>query len=91
MSPRKRYWMMKSEPDAFSIDDLARVDARVHADVAESSGCAAMGGEDVDVATLSERGETVQDRRRLETHRRAGAGEFEGMDAEGVPLPWCEP
>jgi predicted RNA-binding protein with PUA-like domain len=25
MSPRKRYWMMKSEPDAFSIDDLARV------------------------------------------------------------------
>lgn len=49
-----------------------------------------MGGEDVDVATLSERRETVQDRRRLETHRRAGAGEFEGMDAEGVPLPWCE-
>ncbi len=25
MSPRKRYWMMKSEPDAFSIDDLERV------------------------------------------------------------------
>lgn len=25
MSQRKRYWMMKSEPDAFSIDDLARV------------------------------------------------------------------
>ena len=25
MSTRKRYWMMKSEPDAFSIDDLARV------------------------------------------------------------------
>ena len=25
MSLRKRYWMMKSEPDAFSIDDLARV------------------------------------------------------------------
>ena len=25
MSPRKRYWMMKSEPEAFSIDDLARV------------------------------------------------------------------
>ena len=25
MTPRKRYWMMKSEPDAFSIDDLARV------------------------------------------------------------------
>lgn len=25
MSPRKRYWMMKSEPDTFSIDDLARV------------------------------------------------------------------
>ncbi len=49
-----------------------------------------MGGEDVDVATLSERGETVQDRRRLETHRRAGAREFEGMGAEGVPLPWCE-
>ncbi len=24
MSPRKRYWMMKSEPDAFSIDDLQR-------------------------------------------------------------------
>ena len=25
MSTRRRYWMMKSEPDAFSIDDLARV------------------------------------------------------------------
>jgi predicted RNA-binding protein with PUA-like domain len=25
MSPRRRYWLMKSEPDAFSIDDLARV------------------------------------------------------------------
>ena len=25
MSKRRRYWMMKSEPDAFSIDDLARV------------------------------------------------------------------
>lgn len=25
MSPRQRHWMMKSEPDAFSIDDLARV------------------------------------------------------------------
>ena len=25
MSTRKRYWMMKSEPDAFSIDDLQRV------------------------------------------------------------------
>lgn len=25
MSTRCRYWMMKSEPDAFSIDDLARV------------------------------------------------------------------
>ncbi|WP_240125402.1 EVE domain-containing protein [Thermomonas alba] len=25
MTPRKRYWMMKSEPDTFSIDDLARV------------------------------------------------------------------
>ena len=25
MSPRKRYWLMKSEPDAFSIDDLQRV------------------------------------------------------------------
>ena len=24
MSARRRYWMMKSEPDAFSIDDLAR-------------------------------------------------------------------
>lgn len=24
MSPRKRYWLMKSEPDAFSIDDLER-------------------------------------------------------------------
>lgn len=24
MSTRRRYWMMKSEPDAFSIDDLAR-------------------------------------------------------------------
>ena len=24
MSTRKRYWMMKSEPDAFSIDDLER-------------------------------------------------------------------
>ena len=26
MSPRKRYWLMKSEPDDFSIDDLQRVD-----------------------------------------------------------------
>ena len=25
MSNRKRYWLMKSEPDDFSIDDLARV------------------------------------------------------------------
>jgi len=25
MTRRKRYWLMKSEPDAFSIDDLARV------------------------------------------------------------------
>ncbi|AXK72616.1 EVE domain-containing protein [Lysobacter sp. TY2-98] len=25
MTPRRRYWLMKSEPDAFSIDDLARV------------------------------------------------------------------
>ena len=25
MSTRKRYWMMKSEPDAFSIDDLERI------------------------------------------------------------------
>ena len=25
MSTRKRYWMMKSEPDAFSIDDLDRI------------------------------------------------------------------
>ena len=25
MSRPKRYWMMKSEPDAFSIDDLERV------------------------------------------------------------------
>lgn len=25
MSPRKRYWLMKTEPDAFSIDDLQRV------------------------------------------------------------------
>ncbi|WP_256645637.1 EVE domain-containing protein [Thermomonas paludicola] len=25
MSKPRRYWMMKSEPDAFSIDDLARV------------------------------------------------------------------
>ncbi|WP_166209257.1 EVE domain-containing protein [Cognatiluteimonas telluris] len=25
MSPRKRYWLMKSEPQDFSIDDLARV------------------------------------------------------------------
>ncbi|MFZ5606623.1 MAG: EVE domain-containing protein [Pseudomonadota bacterium] len=25
MSPRKRYWMMKTEPETFSIDDLARV------------------------------------------------------------------
>jgi len=25
MAPRQRYWLMKSEPDAFSIDDLARV------------------------------------------------------------------
>jgi len=26
MTARKRYWLMKSEPDAFSIDDLQRVD-----------------------------------------------------------------
>lgn len=25
MTPRRRHWLMKSEPDAFSIDDLARV------------------------------------------------------------------
>ncbi|GAB2510757.1 EVE domain-containing protein [Lysobacter humi (ex Lee et al. 2017)] len=25
MSPRRRYWLMKSEPDCFSIDDLERV------------------------------------------------------------------
>ena len=25
MSTRKRYWMMKSEPDAFSMDDLERI------------------------------------------------------------------
>lgn len=25
MSSRKRYWLMKSEPDAFSIDDLQKV------------------------------------------------------------------
>ena len=25
MTSRRRYWLMKSEPDAFSIDDLARV------------------------------------------------------------------
>ena len=25
MSPRKRYWLMKTEPDTFSIDDLAKV------------------------------------------------------------------
>ncbi|QOW22594.1 MULTISPECIES: EVE domain-containing protein [Lysobacteraceae] len=25
MSKRRRYWLMKSEPDAFSIDDLQRV------------------------------------------------------------------
>ncbi|KIQ97816.1 EVE domain-containing protein [Lysobacter sp. A03] len=25
MSKRRRYWLMKSEPDAFSIDDLKRV------------------------------------------------------------------
>ena len=25
MSTRKRYWLMKSEPDAFSIDDLKKV------------------------------------------------------------------
>ncbi len=25
MSQRRRYWLMKSEPDAFSIDDLERV------------------------------------------------------------------
>ena len=24
-TPRRRYWLMKSEPDAFSIDDLERV------------------------------------------------------------------
>lgn len=26
MSPRKRYWLMKTEPTDFSIDDLKRVD-----------------------------------------------------------------
>ncbi|MGQ4584496.1 EVE domain-containing protein [Lysobacter sp. F60174L2] len=26
MTARRRYWLMKSEPDAFSIDDLQRVD-----------------------------------------------------------------
>jgi len=26
MSPRKRYWLMKTEPTDFSIDDLQRVD-----------------------------------------------------------------
>ena len=26
MTARKRYWLMKSEPDTFSIDDLQRVD-----------------------------------------------------------------
>ena len=26
MTARKRYWLMKSEPDAFSIDDLKKVD-----------------------------------------------------------------
>ena len=25
MSARRRYWLMKSEPDTFSIDDLERV------------------------------------------------------------------
>jgi predicted RNA-binding protein with PUA-like domain len=25
MSPRKRYWLMKTEPDGFSIDDLRKV------------------------------------------------------------------
>ena len=25
MTARKRYWLMKSEPDAFSIDDLEKV------------------------------------------------------------------
>ena len=25
MSPRKRYWLMKTEPDTFSIDDLHKV------------------------------------------------------------------
>jgi predicted RNA-binding protein with PUA-like domain len=25
MSPKRRYWLMKSEPDSFSIDDLQRV------------------------------------------------------------------
>ena len=25
MSPRKRYWLMKTEPDGFSIDDLHKV------------------------------------------------------------------
>jgi predicted RNA-binding protein with PUA-like domain len=25
MTPRRRYWLMKSEPDCFSIDDLERV------------------------------------------------------------------
>ncbi|TQV16656.1 EVE domain-containing protein, partial [Xanthomonas perforans] len=25
MTARKRYWLMKSEPDTFSIDDLERV------------------------------------------------------------------
>ena len=30
MSTRKRHWLMKSEPDAFSIDDLQRVEALQH-------------------------------------------------------------
>ena len=25
MSPRKHYWLMKTEPDGFSIDDLRKV------------------------------------------------------------------
>ena len=25
MSPQRRYWLMKTEPDTFSIDDLQRV------------------------------------------------------------------
>ena len=30
MTARKRYWLMKSEPDAFSIDDLAKAVSYTH-------------------------------------------------------------